>query len=212
MGGILRGISVALLITILILLGGLLWSAANLGGIKMSLLVDAGVVASCLAGGFQAGKETRQWISGAAAGVGYVLIGVLILALFLPVSGTGVLEVFLEGGLIGLAGGVLGARIYRGNAGRKPLGKKGRDYLGRDYITGAYGEREEQAKDRYPLYSPVAAGLDGKTGGGEPDEENRANPFGAEDEEDKEDFRREIEGEQPAKLSGTSPWWDEEMR
>lgn len=240
MGGILRGISVALLMTILILLGGLLWTAANLGSGNMSLLVDAGVVVSCLTGGFWAGKETKQWAAGAAAGAGYVLIGVLILALFLPVNGTGMLEVLLEGGAIGLVGGALGAGLYRGNTGRggRPWGGLGRDYPGKGFTERDYGKRDHPAQDGvgmeydddgekterwanktgneeewgYPVFPALASDPNGKAGGDRLSESVWSDPFGSElRENDPGKQRTEKDERSLLRLSENSPWWDEPM-
>ncbi len=136
MTGVLRGIRTALLITLFILLGGLAWSALNLGGIKMSLLVDVGVVISCLAGGYRAGKETGQWMLGGAAGIGYVGIGIIILALFLPVNGIGGMEVLAGGGIVGTIGGIFSTQGNRG---------KNRMYRSR-FDSTHYDERKESWK------------------------------------------------------------------
>ena len=110
---VLRGISAALLVTVLTLLAGLLWRATGLGGLSVSNLVDIGLLVSCLVGGYRAGQESGAWVLGGLAGAGYVGVAVLILALFLPVSSWGIMQVLAEGGVIGLIAGAFGAGSQR---------------------------------------------------------------------------------------------------
>lgn len=111
---VLKGISTALLVTVLTLFAGMVWSALGLGGVNISLIVDIGLMASCLVGGFRTGKESGQWLMGGFAGAGYVTVGTLLLALFLPVQGWGFIKVLIEGAIIGLVAGVVGARGTKG--------------------------------------------------------------------------------------------------
>ncbi len=106
---VLRGISTALLVTVLTLLAGILWSSTGLGVVSISQLVDIGLVVSCFTGGYRTGKETRQWISGTLVGAGFVTIGSLLLALFTPVRGIGFLQVLLIGALLSSVAGAFGA-------------------------------------------------------------------------------------------------------
>ncbi|MFZ3101365.1 MAG: hypothetical protein WA131_05490 [Desulfitobacteriaceae bacterium] len=106
---ILRGVSTALLITILTLVVGILWSSTGLGVVNVSQLVDIGLVASCLIGGYRTGKETSNWIFGTLVGAGFVAIGSLLLALFTPVRGMGFLQVLLIGALLSSVAGAFGA-------------------------------------------------------------------------------------------------------
>ncbi|MHB1654016.1 MAG: TIGR04086 family membrane protein [Desulfitobacteriaceae bacterium] len=113
---ILRGISSSLLVTVLTLLGGMLWNAMGLGGISVSELLDIGLMLSCLVGGYQTGRGSGIWILGGLTGAGYVAVGAMLLALFLPLRSWGVLEVILEGGVLGLIAGAFGAGGMRGMA------------------------------------------------------------------------------------------------
>jgi putative membrane protein (TIGR04086 family) len=106
---ILKGISAALLVTVLTLLAGMLWTSLELGGLSMSTLVDIGLIASCVAAGYRAGKESGQWILGGVASLGYVALCIILMALFLEVSSWGIIQVLAEGGLIGILSGALGA-------------------------------------------------------------------------------------------------------
>lgn len=106
---ILRGISAALIVTVITLIAGMFWTAMGLGGLTMSSLVDIGLLASCVTAGFRAGKDSGQWILGGLAGLGYVALCIILVALFLEVSGWGAIQVFAEGGLIGGLAGALGA-------------------------------------------------------------------------------------------------------
>ena len=106
---VLRGISTALLITVLTLVAGILWSSTGLGVVTVSQLVDIGLLASCLIGGYRTGKETSNWIFGTLVGAGFVTIGSLLLALFTPVRRIGFLQVLIIGALLGSVAGAFGA-------------------------------------------------------------------------------------------------------
>ncbi len=105
---VLRGISTALLITVLTLVAGILWSSTGLGVVSISQLVDVGLLASCLIGGYRTGRETSHWVFGTLVGAGFVTIGTLLLALFTPVRGIGFLQVLLIGTLISSVAGAFG--------------------------------------------------------------------------------------------------------
>jgi hypothetical protein len=117
---ILRGISAALFVTVITLIAGMLWTAMGLGGLTMSTLVDIGLIASCLTAGYRTGRDSGQWILGGVAGFGYVTLCITILALFLEVSGWGVVQVLAEGGLIGILAGAFGAGSIDGK--NRPAG------------------------------------------------------------------------------------------
>lgn len=106
---ILRGITTALLVTVITLLAGVIWSYMGLGGLSVSKLIDIGLLASCLIGGYRTARESKVWFLGGVAGAGYVTVGTLLLALFLPISGVGFVKVLVEGALIGLVAGAFGA-------------------------------------------------------------------------------------------------------
>lgn len=114
---ILRGISMALLVTVLTLFAGMAWGALDLGGVSISRLLDIGLLASCLVGGYWTAKESNEWLLGGFVGVGYVTVGTLLLALFLPIQGWGFIKVLAEGAIIGLVAGAVGAGGVNG-AGR----------------------------------------------------------------------------------------------
>ncbi len=106
---ILRGITTALLVTVLTLFGGIIWDTMGLGGLSVSKLLDIGLLASCLVGGYRTAKESGVWFMGGVTGAGYVIVGTLLLALFLPIRGWGFVQVLGEGALIGLVAGAFGA-------------------------------------------------------------------------------------------------------
>ena len=112
---ILKGISAALGVTAITLLAGLLWTAMGLGGLSTSTLVDIGLIASCIAAGYVTGKESGQWILGGVSSLGYVLLCVILVALFLELRAWGVIQVLAEGGMIGILAGAFGA----GSGGKK---------------------------------------------------------------------------------------------
>lgn len=117
---VLRGITTALLVTVLTLFGGIVWSSMDLGGVSISQLLDIGLLASCLIGGYRTAKESGLWLMGGVTGAGYVTVGTLLLALFLPIQGWGFIQVLAEGVLIGLIAGAFGA-------GTKPSAKSPRN-------------------------------------------------------------------------------------
>lgn len=105
---ILKGISAALLVTVITLLAGLFWTAMGFEGLSTSTLVDIGLIASCIAAGYVTGKESGQWILGGVSSLGYVLLCVVLVALFLELRAWGVIQVLAEGGLIGILSGAFG--------------------------------------------------------------------------------------------------------
>lgn len=106
---VLKGITTALLVTFLTLLVGIVWSAMGFGGLSVPRLLDIGLLASCLIGGYRTAKESGVWVLGGATGAGYVTVGTLLLALFLPIRGLGFIQVLMEGVIIGLVSGAVGA-------------------------------------------------------------------------------------------------------
>lgn len=134
---ILRGITTALFVTVLTLFVGILWSAVGFGGLSVSRLLDIGLLLSCLVGGYRAAKESGVWLLGGVTGAGYVIVGTLLLALFLPIRGLGFIQVLVEGALIGLVAGAFGA------------GKKAE--VGSSWATRA-------ARTSHPYFNPSYAG------------------------------------------------------
>jgi hypothetical protein len=116
---VLQGICTALLVTALTLIAGIIWTSSGIGIVSISRVVDIGLLASCLIGGYRTGKHTDCWFSGTLVGIGYVTIGSLLLALFTPIRGTGFLQVLLIGALLGSVAGAFGTggtyrKAYRG--------------------------------------------------------------------------------------------------
>jgi hypothetical protein len=111
---LLRGITTALLVTVLTLLAGIVGGAIGLGGLSPSRLLDIGLLASCLVGGYRSAKESGEWWMGGLAGAGYVTVGTLLLALFLPIRGWGFIQVLAEGAMIGLVTGAVGTKGVQG--------------------------------------------------------------------------------------------------
>ncbi len=111
---ILRGITTAMLVTVLTLFAGIVWGVMGFGGLSISRLLDIGLLASCLVGGFRTAKESGEWLLGGIVGVGYVIVGTLLLALFLPIRGWGFIQILGEGAIIGLVAGAVGAGGAKG--------------------------------------------------------------------------------------------------
>ena len=92
---ILKGITTALLVTILTLCAGIAAGALGFSGLNISGLVDIGLLLSCLIGGYRAGAGSGEWLSGGITGAGYVAVGTLLLALFFPIRVWGFIQVRL---------------------------------------------------------------------------------------------------------------------
>lgn len=139
---ILRGVSSALVVTVITLLAGMFWSTMGYGGLNPSSLVDIGLVLSCATAGYRSGKESGVWFWGGVAALGYVSLSILLAALFLPISGWGAIQILVEGGLIGILAGALGVGK---TLGKGPLGAGGnRSFPSRASRWG--GERNEWGK------------------------------------------------------------------
>lgn len=85
--------------------------------IGVSGLVDIGLAVSCLSGGYRAGKESGLWFLGGIAGAGYVGAGVILLALFAPVRTLGVMQVLVEGVILGAVAGAFGSSSKQNRSG-----------------------------------------------------------------------------------------------
>jgi hypothetical protein len=145
---ILRGITTALLVTVITLFAGMVWGAMGFGGLSTSGLLDIGLMVSCIIGGFRTAKETGEWLTGGITGIGYVAVGTLLLALFLPIRTWGFIQVMGEGAIIGLVAGAFGAG---GAAGRPTASRTGRrlqtNY--RPYYAGYGNEDREVNSDSH---------------------------------------------------------------
>lgn len=111
---VLKGITTALLVTVLTLFAGIVWGVMGLGGLSVSRLLDIGLLASCLIGGYRTAKESGVWLLGGVTGAGYVTVGTLLLALFLPIRGLGFVQILAEGVILGLVAGAIGAGGTKG--------------------------------------------------------------------------------------------------
>jgi putative membrane protein (TIGR04086 family) len=123
---VLQGICTALLVTALTLIAGIIWTSSGIGIVSISRIVDIGLLASCLVGGYRTGKQTNSWFLGTLVGIGYVTIGSLLLAVFTPISGTGFLQVLLTGAFLGSVAGVFGTgstyrKAFRGLGTKRAL-------------------------------------------------------------------------------------------
>lgn len=147
---ILRGVSAALLVTALTLLAGMGWNRLNPGVLSVSQLLDIGLLASCLVGGFRTARGSGRWLLGGVVGAGYVTVGTLLLALFLPIRVWGFVQILVEGALIGLVAGALGAGGAKSGRINGQVGKRGqvpsfyRNYeLNKESTGGGYEADDE---------------------------------------------------------------------
>jgi len=138
---ILRGITTALLVTVLTLFAGIVWGIMDLGGLSISLLLDIGLLASCIVGGYWTARESGEWLLGGIVGAGYVSVGTLLLALFLPVRGWGFIQVLAEGVIIGLVAGAIGAGGSKNSIGSKGIAMSSWS-ANRSRMTPSYGDYE----------------------------------------------------------------------
>ncbi|SDH75560.1 TIGR04086 family membrane protein [Desulfosporosinus hippei] len=152
---VLRGITTALLITVLTLFAGIAWSSMGLQGLSISQLIDIGLLASCLIGGYRTAKESKLWFLGGVTGAGYVAVGTLLLALFLPIRVMGFIQVLAEGTLIGLVAGAFGAGNSRKTASVWNERRENPDYAlayagyGKDAGDNNYGRDNNYNKYNY---------------------------------------------------------------
>lgn len=151
---ILRGITTALLVTVLTLFAGIVWGVMDLGGLSISRLLDIGLLASCLVGGYRTAKGSGEWLLGGIVGAGYVTVGTLLLALFLPVRGWGFIQVLAEGAIIGLVAGAVGAGGAKGTRMSAWSGKRSQftpSYAGYETNDGVSSkfdwDKEEELKE-----------------------------------------------------------------
>lgn len=121
---VLRGISSALVVTVITLLAGMFWSSMGYGGLAPSSLVDIGLVVSCVTAGYRSGRESGVWFWGGVAALGYVSLSILLAALFLPISGWGAIQILAEGGVIGILAGAFGAGKALGNGSQRMGGDR----------------------------------------------------------------------------------------
>jgi len=155
---LLRGISLALLVTILTLLAGMLWTAMGMSGLSLTRLIDVGLLLSCLAGGYRSGKESGLWLVGGLAGAGYVALGAALLALFLPVSGWGAVQVLGEGTLIGLIAGAIGMNYSRPGAKRwAPRNRSFRPAFGGSGLSAVQGGYADHPGRGTTSFGPAGA-------------------------------------------------------
>ncbi|WP_088228934.1 TIGR04086 family membrane protein [Desulfosporosinus sp. FKB] len=142
---VLRGITTALLVTLLTLVAGMLWGTMGLGGLSVSNLVDIGLLASCLIGGYRTSRESGEWIMGGITGLGYVTVGTLLLALFLPIRVWGFIQILGEGAILGIIAGAFGAGGSKGSV-RSSWGGGKANTNYRPYYAG-YGSEKPTGSD-----------------------------------------------------------------
>ena len=161
---ILRGITTALLVTVLTLFAGIVWGVMNLGGLNISRLLDIGLLASCLVGGYRTVKESGEWWLGGIVGAGYVTVGTLLLALFLPVRGWGFIQVLVEGAIIGLVAGAVGVGGVKGIRMRAWSGKRSQvtpsyaDYETNDGVSSKFDWYKEEERKEWKE-APITNGI-----------------------------------------------------
>lgn len=210
---VLKGITTALLVTVLTLLAGMIWSAVGLGGLSIANSLDIGLLASCLVGGYRTAKESGVWMLGGVTGAGYVSVGTLLLALFLPIRGLGFVQVLGEGIIIGSVAGAVGAGGQHGAPFAVGQGKR-RNPSYRDYTF-----KEDEPAQQFEWDSDEeAAGAEKEARAdwldSEADEyqeshgaqENQVNKPAA-----KQDSQEDVEWswDKEAKEERTTPWWEE---
>lgn len=166
---ILKGIITALLVTALTLLAGMVWSAMGLGGLSVAGFLDVGLFLSCLIGGYRTAKESKVWLLGGVTGAGYVTVGTLLLALFLPIRGLGFIQVLAEGVTIGLVAGAVGAGGTKGvvlgaRQGRRSNFRYTPSYAGYDITQNDQDDQFEwdtEDKAQFVKNEPTADWVDG---------------------------------------------------
>lgn len=226
---ILKGISAALVVTVVTLLAGLIWTALEMGGLSTATLVDIGLIASCIAAGYVTGRASGQWILGGVSGLGYVLLCVVLVALFLELRAWGVIQVLAEGGLIGILSGAFGAgsggKASRPASWRQPRASSwGSNYSSRGAYSGgetyrgaydysrAYEDEDDHKNDWDDLLEEDWE-EEQQWSGSKKISSQRGLSFdsqaGSSDEDEWEDWQR---GERnKASASYRKAWWEEEV-
>ena len=154
---LLRGITTALLVTVLTLFVGIAVGTMGLGVLSASWLLAIGLLASCLVGGYRTAKDSGEWWMGGATGAGYVTVGTLLLALFLPIRGWGFIQILAEGVIIGLVAGAIGAGGVKGVVSGAWQGGRGQSHFkpsyadcgSNDHVSSEFDwDREENLEER----------------------------------------------------------------
>lgn len=104
---ILKGITTGLLVTVLTLLVVLGVTLSGFEETIISYIVDFGLLLSCLAAGFRAGRSSGRILPAGLASGGFALVGVLLLALYFPIEPLGALKVISQGTGLGLLAGLM---------------------------------------------------------------------------------------------------------
>lgn len=228
---ILRGITTALLVTILTLFAGIVWGVMDLGGLSISRLLDIGLFASCLVGGYRTAKESGEWLLGGIVGAGYVIVGTLLLSLFLPVRGWGFIQVLAEGAIIGLVAGAIGAGGTKGTEMGAWSGKRSQftpSYAGYETNDGVSSKVEWDKEEEFEEWkeAPITNWIESTEGdlkgtyGAKRDSEKSSDiqwPWNKEKKELVNSAPRQVEpgyleplriSSSANKVSGDRPWWE----
>lgn len=148
---VLRGVTTALLTTVVTLLAGVLWTFIGFEWMGVSRVLDIGLVISCFLGGYRTAKESNVWFMGGVTAAGYVIVGTLLLALFLPIRGFGFLQVLIEGVFLGLIAGAVGSGKRRSASGVRNRRLGG--YFSTAY-TPSYAGYDSSDRDDFEWESP----------------------------------------------------------
>lgn len=197
---VLQGICTALLVTVLTLIAGIIWTSSGIGIVSISRIVDIGLLASCLIGGYRTGKQTDFWFSGTLVGIGYVTIGSMLLALFTPIRGTGFLQVLLTGALLGSVAGAFGTGNTYHKANRS-FGTKGAYY--RDSSYSNWPDYDDTHYGAGPMNNEQEDNLFSESN-------NYEEEFKTPDSSEKLSFFEDKTGDKKNRSGRRSPWWDEE--
>lgn len=120
-GAVFYGAGLALAITFLALLAGVLWSqAVTAVSVNFSFLVDISLAGSALIGSFKGSMRAKSLglAHGALIGLVYSVAGILLLAVALPINWTGALETIAIATFLGSIGGIAGFNVRVGRESR----------------------------------------------------------------------------------------------
>lgn len=198
---VLQGICTALLITVLTLIAGIIWTSSGIGIVSISRIVDIGLLASCLIGGYRTAKQTDFWFSGTLVGIGYVTIGSMLLALFTPIRGTGFLQVLLTGALLGSVAGAFGTgNIY--HKANSSFGTKEAYYRDSSYSNWPDYDDMQTHYGAGPMNNEQEDNLFS--------ESNYEEEFKTPDSSEKLSLFEDKTGDKKNRSGRRSPWWEEE--
>jgi putative membrane protein (TIGR04086 family) len=128
---VIYGVGLAIFITVVALVLGFIWAqAVESVVLNYSFLVDLTLAGSVLLGGYKGATraKTLGLAHGALVGLGYSVVGILLLAVVATINWWGALESSLIAVLLGAIGGTVGINLQAGSRNQSWRGDYKQDY------------------------------------------------------------------------------------